>query len=58
MMVASSYDLPPDVFGPDEKRPERAMKKKIIKRKQNGGISEVRYSHKPTICLTCSNNGA
>ena len=37
-----SYDLPLDVFGPDEKRPERVVKKKIVKRKQNGSINEVR----------------
>ena len=39
----NSYDLPRDVFGLDEKRPERVVKKKIVKRKHNGSISEVRY---------------
>lgn len=42
MSVDDSYDLPLDVFGPDEKRPERLVKKKVVKRKHNGSFSEVR----------------
>lgn len=40
-MPCSSYDLPLDVFGPDEKRPERTVKKKLVKKRTLENGAEV-----------------
>ena len=47
ILINASYDLPLDVFGPDEKRASRTSKKKTVvqKRKQNGSVSEVSFRH-------------
>ena len=42
-VIVNSYDLPLDVFGDGEKRPERVAKKKFMKRKPNGSGTEVCY---------------